>query len=299
VGTPAPQNQNNIAPEDTVKAASTGQVDTVESASEATSEVTAPTLDEETSKDAPLSKQYALLAKKEKAIRQKASDMERTLKTREAALAAREAELAKTPSVDTSKYISIDDLKSNTFATLQKLGVSYDQISEEAIAAQSPEAQALQRMRQEIQGELQTLREEQEKTRQSIENNQTQAYQQAVKQITLEATNLINNDPNFETVKEAGAVKDVVELIERTYAEENRLMTVDEAAQAVEDYLMEEAIKLSRIKKVQERLKPAAAPANQAKQPQQIKTLTNSIGVQKPLSARERALLAFKGESIK
>ncbi len=164
----------------------------------------------------------------------------------------------------------------------------------EAIAAQSPEAQAYSRMRSEIQEEIRALREEQDRTRQQIEQSQTQAYQQALKQISLEVNELVNKDPNFETVKHSGAAKDVVELIERTFQEEGKLLTVEEATQAVEDYLVDEAIKMSNIKKVKDRL----SQANTSKQPQtvQMKTLTNSIGAQKPLNARERALLAFKGE---
>lgn len=283
-------NQNAVSAEE-MSALTSGRDDTLEASSKDTSEATHSTSSEEV-KDEPLSSQYAQLAKRERAIRQKASEQDRAFKAREAALAAREAELAKSPSIDNSKYISIDDLKGNAFGILSKLGISYDDISEQAIAAQSPEAQALSRVRQEVQDEIRALREEQENTRKQIEQSQSAAYQQAIRQITNEVKDLVTSDPNFETVKQAGATKDVVELIERTFNEEGRLLTVEEATQAVEDYLVEEALKFSRIKKVQERLKPATP----TKQPQGLKTLTNSMGAQKPLSARDRALLAFKGE---
>lgn len=271
-----------------------GKNDTVEESSKDTSEATQSTSSETSTKEEPLSSQYAVLARKEKALRAKAAQQEQAFKAREAALAARESEVSNKASFDPSKFISLDDLKSNAYATLAKLGISYDDISEQAIAAQSPEAQAYSRMRSEIQEELRALREEQDRTRKQIENSQTQAYQQALKQITLEVGELVNKDPNFETVKHAGATNDVVELIERTFQEEGKLLTVEEATQAVEDYLVEEALKMSNIKKVKDRL----SQANTSKQPQtvQMKTLTNSVGAHKPLSARERALLAFKGE---
>jgi len=290
----APQvDQNSVSPEE-MKAVS-GKTDTKEDlSSKDNREATQSTPSEgEEAKDQPLSSQYAVLARKEKALRAKAAQQEQALKAREAALAAREAEITNKASFDPSKYISIDDIRSNAYATLAKLGISYDDISEQAIAAQSPEAQAYARMRSEIQEELRTLREEQDRTRKQIEDSQSQQYQQALKQITLEVRDLVSKDPNFETVKQANATKDVVELIERTFQEEGKLLTVEEATQAVEDYLVEEALKLSNIKKVRDRLS-----ANSEKQQQtiQMKTLTNSVGAQKPLSARERALLAFKGE---
>lgn len=292
MGTAPAVDQNAISPEE-MKAVS-GRNDTVEESSKDTSEATQSTSSETSTKEEPLSSQYAVLARKEKALRAKAAQQEQAFKAREAALAARESEVSNKASFDPSKFISLDDLKSNAYATLAKLGISYDDISEQAIAAQSPEAQAYSRMRSEIQEELRALREEQDRTRKQIENSQTQAYQQALKQITLEVNDLVNKDPNFETVKHAGATNDVVELIERTFQEEGKLLTVEEATQAVEDYLVEEALKMSNIKKVKDRLSQANTP----KQPQtvQMKTLTNSVGAQKPLSARDRALLAFKGE---
>lgn len=268
-----------------------GKNDTVEESSKDSSEATQSTSSETSTKEEPLSSQYAVLARKEKALRAKAAQQEQAFKAREASLAARESEVANKASFDPSKYISLDDLKSNAYSTLAKLGISYDEISEQAIAAQSPEAQAYSRMRSEIQEELRALREEQDRTRKQIENSQTQAYQQALKQISFEVSELVNKDPNFETVKHANATQDVVELIERTFQEEGKLLTVEEATQAVEDYLVDEALKMSNIKKVKDRL----SQVNTTKQ-SQMKTLTNSLGAQKPLSARERALLAFKGE---
>jgi hypothetical protein len=154
-------------------------------------------------------------------------------------------------------------------------------------------------MREEMQEELRKVREEQANSRKSIEQQQAQAYQQALSQIRAETKNLVNSDPSFEAIKATGSVNDVVELIERTFNEDGKLLTVEEAASAVEEYLTEEATRLSKIGKIQKRLQ-AAQQSNSAKKPvqeqPQLKTLTNGVGAQKPLNARERALLAFKGE---
>ncbi len=254
-------------------------------------------------KEEPISSQYAILARKEKALRAQAAKQEQTYKAREAALAAREAEVASKATIDTSKYISIDDLKRNAYGKLTELGVTYDEISQQALASQSPEAQYYQRLREEMNSELQKVREEQAQTRTAYEQQQAQAYQNALNQIRTETRQLVMSDPSFETIKETGSVNDVVDLIERTFKEDGTLMTVEQAAQAVEDYLVEEALKISKIKKIQNRLGAQASktPAQPQKQsaPQeanQLKTLTNSVTNTRPLTAKERALLAFKGQ---
>lgn len=311
-GQPAVPNQSNISIEELAAAKEMKQDDSVETAAPDTTS-TEPAVDTEATapkeEESPLSSQYAVLARKEKALRDKVAAREAQFRQREEALTKREAELSNTKSsFDSSKYIAIDELKNNAYGKLLDLGVSYDDISQQALRAQSPEAQEIQRMREEFKGELQKVREEQANTRKSYETQQAQAYQQAVNQIRIEASQLVNSDPSFETIKETGSIGDVVELIERTFKEDGTLLTVEQAAQAVEDELLEEALKISRIKKIQDRLKTKEAPqAEQPKQqaalqnakqpqPQQLKTLTNSVGSTRPLTAKERALLAFKGE---
>jgi hypothetical protein len=284
------QNPSSISPEEVGAIRRTATSDTVEQPSEAT---------EPESKEAPLSPQYAALARKEKAIRAKAIAQEQAFKAREAALIAREAELTSKSNPTLDNYISKDKLKENAFGVLSELGLTYDQLTEQAIAQQSPEWQMFAQMRQEMQEELRKVREEQAETRKSYEQQQAQAYQQALTQIRNETKNLVSSDPSYEAIKATGSVNDVVELIERTFNEEGRLLTVEEAATAVEEYLVEEATKLSRLGKIQKRLTSAQSPSTKT-QPlaaqNQMKTLTNGVGAQKPLSARERALLAFKGE---
>lgn len=300
-------NQNSISPEE-MSAVKTSE--TQEEAVQAdTSEVTPDTASKE---EAPLSTQYAVLARKEKALRAKVIAQEQQFKQREAALNARETELSSKSTQDLTNYISKDKLKQNALGVLAELGIDYDQISQQALAASSPEAQAFRQYKQEMDAELQKVREEQANTRKSYEQQQTQAYQQALTQIRNEAKALVSADPAFEMTKETGSINDVVDLIERTFKEEGTLLTVEQAAQAVEDHLVEEAMKISKIKKIQERLKPVQKPTaaqsqatgapqqSPSAQPQaQMKTLTNAVGSTRPLTAKERALLAFKGELVK
>lgn len=306
--------QNNISPEEAgaLKSKSTETIEETptEQRNNGTDEATTETASTE---EAPLSTQYAVLARKEKALRAKIVAQEQQFKQREESLNARAAELESKSSTDLTNYISKDKLKQNALSVLAEMGIDYDQLSQQALESQSPEAQAFKRYRQELDGELQKVREEQANTRKSFENQQQQAYQQALNQIRTETKQLVFTDPAFETIKETGSINDVVDLIEQTFKEDGTLLTVEEAAQMVEDHLVEEALKLSRIGKIRDKLKPVekptaaqsqatGAPSEQNKtapQQPQMKTLTNAVGSTRPLTAKERALLAFKGELSK
>lgn len=250
----------------------------------------------------PLSSQYAILARKEKAIRQR----EQQLKAREAAIKAQE-ETSKVsapiaaPSIDESKYISREKLTSDPFGVLTELGMTYDQLTEAALNGPKPKEVELMNEIKAMREELKILKGETESTKKTFSEQQDSAYKQAVAQIRNEVRVLVDKDPNFETIKETGSSGDVVELIEQTFKEDGILLTVEEAAQQVEDYLLEEAMKLAKIKKIQQRLMPKAeAPKAEVKtenkQSQPLKTLTNAVGTSRQLSARERAILAMEGK---
>jgi len=294
------QNPNNISPEElsAVKSQHSettgesqdaqGQNNTSEPPKEATKEDSKPAL----------SSQYAQLARKEKAIRQQVQE----LKAREAALAAREEALkpAPQPSFDPSKYISKDELLNNTWDVLAKNGLTYDKLTQDAMTQQDPAQRALLEEIRALKAEINTVKEETQGTKKSYENQQTEAYNQAVSQIRTETKRLVFTDPTYEAIKATNSVEDVVDLIKETFKEDGVLLTVEEAAKEVEDYLIEEATKLAKLNKIQQRLKTAAPAAkqetgqSQQQRPSQgAKTLTNNMTAAKPMSARERAIAAF------
>ncbi len=250
----------------------------------------------------PISSQYAVLARKEKAIRQR----EQQLRAREAQIKAAEdaaKSAPKSPTIDESKYVPKDRLTQDPFTVLNELGLNYDQLTELALNAPKPEQLALMNEIKAMREEILNLKGE---TKKSFEDQQNLQRTQAVSQISNEVKRLVNNDPNFETVKATGSISDVVELIEKTFDEDGILLSVEDAAQQVEDYLIEEAIKIARLSKIQQRLQPkespaASAPQKTTTQPEQpqLKTLTNAITSSRPLSAKERAILAFQGKLSK
>ncbi len=267
---------------------SDAQKDTSEAPAESSPEATKV-------KEEPLSSQYAQLARKEKAIRAKALE----IKAKEADLAAREAALQPKPEPKASEPSLKDLAAKDPLRALNELGLSYEQITE-LLLNQNPQDQAVRTEMDALKAEIKALREESQTTRQQ---DQEQAYKNAVAQIRNDVSSLVKSDEMYETIRETGSIDDVVELIEVTFKEEGRVMPIDEAAQLVEEHLLEEALKLTKLKKIQSRLTslkteaaPAQKPVTQQQQPAQAKTLTNSMATNRQLSAKERAILAFEGK---
>jgi hypothetical protein len=262
-------------------------------------EVEQPVVEEKKEVDPQLSKQFAHLAKQAKQLRAKQQQQEQAFKQREAELAAKEAALGKQPSLD--GYVSIDELKRNPLGTLTRAQVTYDELTQQLLSSGTvdPRTEALIKQQESRIAQLEAKIEEGSKKQVEA---QDQAYKAAVRQIEVDARNLIKNDPNFETIKSTNSIRDVVELITETYKKDGIVLSVEEAATEVENYLVDEAMKLTRIGKIKSKLAQAAQPkpvevkANKQTQPSPMKTLTNAHSTSRQLSARERAILAFRNE---
>lgn len=296
-GQQTPPVSANISVEELGALKTDGQRISIEEPKEVTGEppIASNEVSKEPGKGEPLSDKYAALARRERQLR---NDI-RAFKEQQAQAAAKP-----TATFDESKYIPVDALENDLLGTLSQRGYSYDKIVEQALNAQTQDP-ATKAALARLEAQIRASDERNTKLQASLEEQQTSQRKQAVSQIKAEASSLVKNDPNFETIKETNSIDDVVELIEKTFDQDGILLSVEEAAQAVEDHLLEEAMKLTKIGKIQQRLKAnaeanatkATPTAQTAAQPQQqSKTLTNTMGTSRQLSARERAILAAKGE---
>lgn len=296
-------NPNNVSPEElTAISPSQGQKDTSETPSvEAPKEATEATKTEEPA----LSSQYAQLARKERAMRAKAQAMETSIKAREAAIAEREVAIKAKEAEYSTNYVPRDRIAQDPWSVLTEAGLTYDQLTQQALNQQTQDP-ATKLALAKLEAQVRAAQESQERTVKAMEAAQAQQYTQAIQQIKNETINLVKANPDtYEAIAATDSISDVVELIEETFKKDGQLLTVEEAAQAVEEYLSEEAYKLANLRKIQQKLRPAAPPATtqQTKQPDPVpakqpptKTLSNSMGTSRQLNARERAILAFKGE---
>lgn len=288
--------------------ASSGQEHTSEAPIEQPASEEAPKEVTEARKEEPLSNQYAILARKEKALRAKIQAQEATTRSKEAELKAREEALElrnnSTKSEYEQKFVSKDKLMENPLQILAELGMTYDQLTQAAMNAPKPEDVARDQYIKKLEAKLDALETGQKKVLETFEETQQNNYKQALNQIRIQAETLVKNDPSYETIAAYGkpALDEVVDLIEKTWTEDNILLDVEDAAKEVEEELTNRALKIARLKKIQQRIGSSTSTSNTkqatpASEPKTTaKTLTNQMSASKPLSARERAILAFKGE---
>lgn len=250
-----------------------------------------------------ISSQFAQLARQTKAFRaqQAAAKAEQT--AFKAEQAAFKAEQERVKAEMHSQYVPKERITKETLKVLQEQGLTAEQITNMVLNQPDPAETQRQSVIEELRAEIQSLKDGQESTKKSFEDQQRQSYTQAVNMIRNEVSQLVDADANFETIKATNSVEDVVELITKTFETEQRMLTVQEAADAVEEYLVEEALKIAKLNKIQQRLKPTTAPAKAAAASPlagapktATKTLTSSMNNSRPLTAKERAILAFKGE---
>lgn len=243
----------------------------------------------------PLSPQFAALARQQKLIRKQQME----IKAREDALKAKEQDY-------NTNYIPKSKFKNDPVSVLLEQGFSHEDIVN-AIAQQGdPQSQMLKKFDE----KFSSIEERLKKADEDAAAKQQKAYDQALGQIRNEVKLLVDADTTFEAIKANEAQEEVVELIKLTFEKDGTLLTVQDAATQVEEFLLEQAMKMAQLEKVKKKLQPAtpevaATPAKpvgvniQAKQ-QPTKTLTNANTMvsSKPLSPkerRERAIAAFRG----
>lgn len=260
----------------------------------------APDTDQEAAR---IASHYANLARKEKMLRMREARINQKLSQ------LTPTPTAPTPQFDPSKYVARDELISNPFGVLNNLGLSYEQLTQKALEAPSAEDMEQRRQISALQAKLDALESAQTKTAQSFEENQNAARKQAELQIKQDVIRLLNTDPTFEVTRANRAHNEVVKLITTVYDKgmgydypRGTILDASEATLMVENELTERALRVAKLQKIQSRLnsnKSAQKPQQtQAADTQNtLRTLTNSVGTSsRKLSARDRALAAFRGE---
>lgn len=266
----------------------------------------------------PLSPHYATLARKEKALRaevHKLNAAKAAFKAEQEALKAAGVS-APTPTFDESRYISKDRATQDPVAVFEELGFTPDDLAQRLLNPVKSDPQVMNLVSQ-LKAEIAQLKASQDETKKTIESSQSDAYNQAITAMTYEAEELVNSDPEFQTIKETGQAGEIVNLIKDVHEKglpgkyrKGTLLSVEQAARLVEDELVNQWVeqygKLSRVEKIQKRLRPATPDAKPGQLPQgtqaqnqpaaQTRTLTNSMGTAGKLSARQRAIAVFNGQ---
>lgn len=237
----------------------------------------------------PLSPQFAALAKQKRALQLKEQE-----------LLAKEKALEGTTHSQKALEEYRARIKANALRVLQEEGVTYDQLTEQILAS-SHENADLSGIRSELQALTQSL-EEQKK---SMTESEARAEKQVLAQLQRDADHLISQGDDYEMIREAGYSEKVVELIHKTFKATGEYLDVKEAANLIENELLEDFLKFSKIKKVQSRMNPATPSQTQPVQTDRganrpMRTLTNRDGSSSAtMSKRERAIAAMEGRLYK
>lgn len=232
----------------------------------------------------PLSPQFAALAKAKRALQVK----EREIATREEAL--------KTQSpVNNGEFISKADLLANPMKVFEA-GVTYDQLTEAILSNQNGQTFDAKTIDQLVEKKLN------ERLEKEFGSRDSQAEQQVLADIKREIVQTVNSSPDqFEAIQKANAYEDVKELIHRTWKQTGEVLDVSEAAELVENQLIDEALPFAQLKKVQSRITPAQEKfvekiLNPPKPGTKImRTLTNRDSASPVMDKRARAIAAMQG----
>lgn len=232
----------------------------------------------------PLSPQFAALAKQKRELQRK----EKELLAKEVAL---ESHAGDRKALDEFRA----RLKADALKVLKEEGVSCDQLVGQVLASNESAGTSG------IRAEIQALKDELEMRNQDLSRKNVEAEKQVLKQIWREAERLVSRGDDYEMVREAGYVPKIVELIYRTFKKSGEFLDVSEAADMIEQELLEQGLRFAKLKKVQSRMNPAHAEQRQAVQRDRpgtkvMRTLKNSDGGSSlSLGKRERAIAAMEG----
>lgn len=253
-------------------------------------QVEAPKLEEalgavDKPKEEQISPKFAALAREQRALHK----MREELKAERAAIEAEKTTYK-------TKYIDKDRIKTDFLSVMTEAGLTPDEVVS-AISNHDPQSATIQK----LMAKIDSLEQKQTSAEKAAIENQQKAYDNAVNNVRNEVKLLVDSNSDYETIKANDAQEAVVELIKETFEKENRLMTTEEASKIVENYLLEEAVKMASLEKVKQRLLPKAPEQVKAPIAKQQQTLThaNTTAQTKPLTPkerRERAIAAFRGQ---
>jgi hypothetical protein len=199
-------------------------------------------------------------------------------------------------------YLPKSRLQEDPLSVLAEMGYDTQKLSEMLLNAPNSNDPTVRMFQQKIKA----LEDKQAASEKRAQEAVTQQYEQAKRQIENEAKLLVDGNADYETIKSAGMHSAVTELILQTFEKTGVLMDVAEAAEQVENHLVEEGLKFAKINKIQQKLQPQA-PAEQTQPGKQtaqgqIKTITQNLAqpqTGKRLTEKERvarAMAAFNGK---
>lgn len=207
-----------------------------------------------------LSPQISALARKEQAQRK-----------REQAFSQREKEF-QSKLADAEKYAQLKaKLAAKDYSAADELGMSYEEYTQYLIDKKSAENPEEQRYRK-VEEKLSSLEKAQEE--QTLKE-----YAENQKLWKQEIAKTVDADEKFSTIKELGAYQAVLDHVNDSFEEDGVELTVEQAAQEIEEALVARAEKFASVTKIKQKFqeppKVLGAPKTSPKTITQNMTVTS------------------------
>lgn len=209
-----------------------------------------------TAESVKLSPQLSALARKEQAFRQ-----------RELALKQKEKDLeSKLANADQYEQLKTK-FGAKDFSEAEKLGLNYEEYTKyrlDQIGGEDPQA----KFNQELKAELEGMKKAQ------VERDERE-FEETKGAYVTEIAKLVQSNADFSSIKELKQEPAVLQLILDSWEEDGEEVSVEQACKDIEDFLVNEAKKLTSITK----LKPQAetVPERKLPPPRSGVTLTNNM----------------------
>ena len=236
------------------------------------------------------SRKFAALSRREKEIRAKEVEYDQRIAELEARFQPKK-EVEKEPELPFEYR-----LKQNPLKALEDMGLSYDKLTELALndGKLTPDMQ-MRLMREELENDYKSkYKELEDRIIEKEKNDEQRRYDEIETGFKNEIEAFVSSKPEQFELIQANEAKDVVyEVIEEHYNETGKILDIEEAANAVESYLEEEAEKLLKLGKL--RSKFNTGDIEQEPQRQSQVTLSNAHSAQ----ANERVAKKLSDEESK
>ena len=252
----------------------------------------------EPEKSDDFSRKFAALSRREKEIRAKEAEYDKRI----AELEERLGSFGKKPEPEPELPIEYR-LKKDPLRALEDMGLSYDKLTELALndGKLTPEMQ-MRLMREELEGDYRKKFEELEnRLIEKEKSDEQRRYDDIQRGFQNEIEDfVISNSDKYELIQANEANDIIYDVIEEHYNETGRILDIEEAADAVENYLEEEAEKLLSLGKLRSKF-GIENDFEQEESPRQSQvTLSNAMSAQanervgRKLSDDESKALAAK-----
>ncbi len=231
--------------------------------------------EEEKVEESKFARKFAALSRKEKQLKAKEAEYSKRLAELEAKLNVKEEPKKEAPQIPIEKRF-----KQDPFKALEDLGIPYDKLTELALNDKklTPDMQ-MKLMRDEIESGYKEKFEALEKRLNDKDQSEKKVrYDNIQKNYMNKVKGFVDSSPEtYEFIKANNAEKVIYDVVESHYKESGKILTIKEAADAVESHLEEEAEKLLKLNKVGKRLEAFMQQRNKPESTtQEPVTLTNS-----------------------